>query len=458
VGASSARFVVCGAGIAGVSAAYHLAVRHGAENVVLVEAGAPLSLTSDKSTEAYRNWWPGPDPAMCAFMNRSIDLLEEIAQSTGNRIHLNRRGYLFASAESEKVNWLHDMAKLAEAQGAGSVRVHDAPGDAYVPLSDHGFDRALTGVDLITSESLIRRRFPYLNPGTRVVGHARRAGWLSAQQLGMVMLEAARERGVRLVTGSLIDIATESGRVRGVRLEEAGWVQTLEATHVILAVGPKLKQLAERVGLDLPVFAERHLKISLKDALGVVPRDAPMLIWLDSQLLPWSADERALLAADAATRWLTEPFPAGVHGRPDGSGSSTTLLVLFNYDNRPAEIVLPVPLDEHYGEIALRGFSTMVPALQAYFDKGARPYIDGGYYTKTPENRPLIGPTSIEGLFISGAYSGFGIMAACASGELIARHVLGAELPSYAASFSPARFEDAAYLRRFKDWGDGAQL
>ena len=114
---STSRIVICGAGIAGIAAAYYLAVEHGRRNVVIVEEGHPLSLTSDKSTEAYRNWWPGPDRAMTAFMNRSIDLMEGIARATGNRINLNRRGYLFATADASKVAWLHDMAKTAEAHG-----------------------------------------------------------------------------------------------------------------------------------------------------------------------------------------------------------------------------------------------------------------------------------------------------------------------------------------------------
>ena len=46
--------------MAGVAAAYSLAVEYGHDDIVLVEAAQPLSLTSDKSTEAYRNWWPGP--------------------------------------------------------------------------------------------------------------------------------------------------------------------------------------------------------------------------------------------------------------------------------------------------------------------------------------------------------------------------------------------------------------
>ncbi len=54
----TAEVVICGAGIAGISAAYHLAVRHGVRRVVLVDERAPLSLTSDKSTKAYRIWCP----------------------------------------------------------------------------------------------------------------------------------------------------------------------------------------------------------------------------------------------------------------------------------------------------------------------------------------------------------------------------------------------------------------
>ena len=67
--------IICGAGIAGISAAYYLAVRRGIRDVLLIDERPPLSLTSDKSTECYRNWWPGPDGAMVEVMNHSIDLL-----------------------------------------------------------------------------------------------------------------------------------------------------------------------------------------------------------------------------------------------------------------------------------------------------------------------------------------------------------------------------------------------
>jgi glycine/D-amino acid oxidase-like deaminating enzyme len=102
--------------------------------------------------------------------------------------------------------------------------------------------------------------------------------------------------------------------------------------------------------------------------------------------------------------------------------------------------------------------STMVPALCAYADRGSKPHVDGGYYIKTRENRPLIGPLPLAGVYVSGAFSGFGVMAACAGGELLANHVLERPLPAYAPAFLLSRYRDAQYCRLLEAWGDGGQL
>ena len=69
---SDADVVICGAGIAGAAAAYFLAVEHGQKHVCLVDEGPPLSLTSDKSTECYRNWWPGPGSATVSYTHLTL--------------------------------------------------------------------------------------------------------------------------------------------------------------------------------------------------------------------------------------------------------------------------------------------------------------------------------------------------------------------------------------------------
>jgi glycine/D-amino acid oxidase-like deaminating enzyme len=453
--ANTEKIVICGAGIAGVAAAYQLAVVHGAENVTLVEPGNPLSLTSDKSTEAYRNWWPGPDRAMTAFMDRSIDLIEGIARATDNRINLNRRGYLFATADKDQIPFLQTMAQTAATRGAGATRFHDTASSVYTPSPERGFDFALTGADVITDASLIRRHFPYLAGETIALAHARRAGWLSAQQLGAVMLEAARERGAKLVRGTVVGIEVGE-RVRAVHVERDDGHTSLEATHVVLAAGPMQMTLAQLIGVDLPLYAERHHKVSFADTRNAVPREAPMMIWLDAQHLPWSDEERAALADDEGARWLLEGFPAGVHGRPDGAHAT---LLLFNHHGEAVEPVFPLPdPPPHYAEITLRAMSTMVPALQAYAGKPQRSYVDGGYYMRTRENRPLIGPLPVEGAYVSCGFSGFGVMASCASGELIARHITGGALPDYAPAFALSRYQDADYCALLESWGDGGQL
>ena len=57
---NTAEVVICGAGIAGIAAAYHLAVGRGVRGIVLIDERPPLSLTSDKSTECYRNCGRAP--------------------------------------------------------------------------------------------------------------------------------------------------------------------------------------------------------------------------------------------------------------------------------------------------------------------------------------------------------------------------------------------------------------
>ena len=45
----------------------------------------------------------------------------------------------------------------------------------------------------------------------------------------------------------------------------------------------------------------------------------------------------------------------------------------------------------------LRGMTAMIPGMEAYIGKSPKAFIDGGYYTKTRENRPLIGPLTSRG-------------------------------------------------------------
>ncbi|MCW8984720.1 MAG: FAD-binding oxidoreductase, partial [Thermoanaerobaculales bacterium] len=211
----SADIVICGAGIAGISVAWQLAVKHGMKNVVLVDAWPPMTLTSDKSTEAYRNWWPAPDDAMVRLMNRSIDLLEDMAVTSDNRFLMNRRGYLYATADPARAEAMQASGVLASSYGAGPLRVHagGAGGPDYLPAPADGWEGQPEGADVILDQDLLRATFPFLSPDTVAVLHARRCGWFSGQQLGMLQLEEARAAGVKVIAGRVEWIETSGGRV-----------------------------------------------------------------------------------------------------------------------------------------------------------------------------------------------------------------------------------------------------
>ncbi len=453
----TAHAVICGAGIAGLAAAYQLAVKQGVRDVVLVDERAPLTLTSDKSTECYRNWWPGPGDAMVSLMNRSIDLLEELADESGNIFHLNRRGYLFATADPARISDFKRAAEESAALGAGPVRYHQGPptDPPYVPAPGHGFNGQPSGADIILDPERIRQHFPYLSERTQAVIHARRCGWFSAQQLGMYLLEQAQSHGAKLLRARVTSVDVNGGRVQAVRLSDGSIIAT---PHFVIAAGPHLKAIAKLIGVDLPIFCERHVKVTFNDYLGVVPRNAPLLIWSDPVDLPWSAEERAALAESAETRPLLRTFPTGVHARPEGGADSHILLILWTYDAEPVEPVWPLTFDPHYPEIALRGLAVMIPELKVYFGRAAKPVVDGGYYTKTRENRPLIGPLPVEGAYVIGALSGYGLMAACAAGELLAAHLTHSALPRYAPAFMLERYADPEYQRLLENWSESGQL
>jgi hypothetical protein len=210
-------------------------------------------------------------------------------------------------------------------------------------------------------------------------------------------------------------------------------------------------------GVELPLFSELHLKVAYRDHLGVVPRDAPMIIWSDTQHIDWSEEERAGLAEIGRDDVLGE-MPVFCHGRPEGRGDSPYFLALWEYHQDVLEPVWPLPDDPLYPEVVMRGLSTMVPGLGRYLDRLPESSVDGGYYTKTRENRPLIGPCGPEGFHVVAGLSGFGIMASPAAGDLAAAHIAGETLPAYAGDFLLSRYEDPAYLAEIETGAESGQL
>jgi len=460
---TTADVVICGAGIAGIATAHALAVTHGVHRVLLVDERAPLTLTSDKSTEAYRNWWPGPDDAMVQLVNRSIDLLERWSDASDDRFGLNRRGYLYTTRDANTAERFVADAERATEQGAGVVRTYRSVTEAatYQRSPHRGFRGVPDGADLFLNRDAIRQHFPWLHHDIVAVLHARRCGWFSGQQLGMYLLDEAKAAGVQLVSGRVERVLQESGGVEAVEVVcTDGTTMRIVTPVFVNAAGPYAAQVGALAGAELPLFSEAHYKIAIEDSAGVIDRDTGLVILDDPQSLEWSDEEREELAADASTRWLTEPMPAGIHLRPEGYGASRTVLMLWDYHSahRFSAPEFPMPDDALYPELVLRGMTSLAPGLATYLERLPHAYVDGGYYTKTAENRPLVGPSGVGGAFVCAGFSGFGLMAAPACGELLAAQIVGAARPAYERAFLPTRYDDPAYVAQLANWGSTGQL
>ena len=397
---------VIGAGVAGIATAYYLCLEQGKTSVVMIDPRQPMSYTSAQSGDNYRNWWP--HPVMTAFTNDSIDELDRLARDSKNVFNMTRGGYVLASRKEPD-------------------REDQASGDA------------------------IARDYPWLSEEIRCVTHIRRGGDISAQQLGMYMLEKIRERGGRLLRGAVTSIG--AGRRFQLQIDTG---ITVEAEQIVNATGPFTNHVAGMLGETLPVTNLFQQKVAFEDRLGAIRRDMPFSIDLDAKTLSWTDEERELLADDPDLAWLIETMPGGTHCRPDGGPGGKWVKLGWAYNEQtsePREDLANEPLaDPQFPEIVMRGAAAFIPALKPYIDQPPPRYSHyGGYYTMTEENWPLIGPMATDGAFMVAALSGFGSMSACAAGKLCATWMTTNKLPDYATALSTARYDNEVLMQELRN-------
>jgi glycine/D-amino acid oxidase-like deaminating enzyme len=444
---------IIGAGSIGIAVAYCLAKR-GITDLVLIDQGQPMAFTSAQSGENYRNWWT--HPLMVQLANRSTRLMEDIANESGNRLNMTRRGYVLATRNDESA-LIADLRYSLGAAFEQEVRVHESRvAPSYQRPDSSDWTTAPSGFDLLTNPELIHALYPNYDPEVQTILHARQAGDISGQQMGTHMLDHLRSYGARRVHGRVADIKIEAEGGFTILIKGSSDVGPLRATKVINCAGPFAAEVALMLDEDLPLFNVVQQKIAFEDVLKVIPRRMPFSIDLDGQVIQWTEEERALLASEPETAWLTQAMPGAIHCRPDGGDAGTWLRLGWAYNEKPQAASWEIPLDDRFPEIVLRGASRLNPGLKAYFGRltrGMRHY--GGWYTRTEDNWPLVGPMGPHGAFMCVGLSGFGTMMACAVGELTAAWVTDAPLPDYAASFSKQRLEDPSIVPDISAVGAG---
>ena len=451
------EIAVIGMGVVGIATAYYLCKKYHRQSVLLIDPRDPMTYTTAQSGDNYRNWWPSQ--LMTQFSNDSISLMQQLAHESSNYLQIKQRGYALATRRKN----IGDLVAVLESNFNTSnelIRMHtSASGSAYPDPWSEDWASSIDGVDVIANKALIRETFPSFASDVENVIHIRRAGDFSSQQMGQYMLQQIKPVGCTRLKGQLKSV--EKNQSYRLEVETDDGTVYLNAEKLVNAAGPYVGEVAAMLGCDLPVENIFHQKLAFEDQLGAVPRNMPFSIDIDETTLSWSSEERSMLEEDPNLNWLSQPIVGGIHCRPEGSGRWLKLGWAYNrtpsLPNNQQQLIEDPSFNPNFPEIVLRGASKLNPSLMPYIDTLPKKHVhDGGYYTMTKENWPLVGPLDGSGAYVVGALSGFGCMAACAAGSLCADWVCDGEKPDYASALSPQRYADAdlmAELGRSTDVG-----
>ena len=409
----TADVVIAGAGIAGIATAWQLSER-GVTDVVLVDPRPPLSVTSDKTGANYRDWWPSAP--MVALTRRSIELMRDLVKS-GAPFTMNRRGYLYLSTRPDFAGLAPQLLEPYRDAGLGPMRLHRHSRAAdYQPPARNGL-AGPDGADVLLDPDFIRQTFPHLSPDVTGAVHARNAGTIDTVALGACLLERATQRGARLVTGEVDGIRLGGGCVSAVTIACGTERQEIATRRFLNAAGPFAKRMAELMDSSLPIVNVLQQKVAFADPRGAIPPESPFTICLD----PLGG------------------LPAGLHLKSDSSDGRPVIKLGCAFNQEPEEPQWDPGRTADFAARVFRAAAELVPAISAY--AGQEPVAhEAGYYTRTPDDLPLIGPMDIEGAFVTGGFAGYGAMVACAAGEIAASWMVEGSAPGWTSAFRPDRF------------------
>ena len=408
---------ICGAGIAGVACAYYLSQKNNQHDIVVIDKLAPLSLTTSKSGENFREYWP--QPCMNEFISHSIDLMEQLLNEHPGEFTMSYFGYDFVSHNKGSQIFPVDP-NLQE--------------DVFSVLSD---------------QTQIHIQKPYLDKAIEQVIHLNRGGAIDVYAMGSLMFKLARDNGVKFIQSEISNIEKFDEAYR-IHLNSD---QSLVTQQLVICAGPFTTNLANFLDIELPIYSVPQRKFVIPDPGNVIPRDMPFTIYADRQRLEWTDEELELIEDDKQFAHLLKEFPAGIHIKPEGQNQIKLGWAFNTAQEKPQ---WEVDIDPNFADIVIRGATRFIPGLGQYINNIPTPVVQfAGYYTRTQENLPVIGRLD-DNLFIVSALAGYGTMAASAAGQLCSEHIYQSDLPSYSKYFEPQRWQDIELMNEIsKIQGDG---
>jgi glycine/D-amino acid oxidase-like deaminating enzyme/glycine cleavage system aminomethyltransferase T len=387
-----ARVVVIGGGIAGCSAAYHLAAL-GLTDVLLLERASLSSGTTWHSTgsmETYRD-----NPLIFEMVRYTVNSFPGLQSESGQQLGWRNLGRVMYTDRESRFEVFRTLPELGRARGIE--------------------------IELLSARG-VGERLPIIDPSGLVGGvWIPSDGCVNPTDVVMAYAMAARVRGVRIREQVRIqEIIVKNGAVRGVVTDRG----TVGCDTVVVAAGRWSSAITSTCGVRLPLYALEHQYI-ITEAIPGLDRKLPLLLSYDDQL--YGREEVGGLIIGS---FDDNAVPVS---SPNTTESSAFALLNERWEQF-----------EPYMKTALRRFPVLATA-------GIKMLLNGPE-SFTPDGEMLLGPVpGVDGLYSVCGFNSTGIALSPAAGKFIAEWIVEGEASADVAQLDVRRFApqqtSEAYMR-----------
>jgi sarcosine oxidase subunit beta len=274
-------------------------------------------------------------------------------------------------------------------------------------------DAEKQGGELLTPAELATR-VPDFNTEAVTAGYVMPNAHTDPHSLTMALVSDCGDAGVQLRDGEPVQDLSKDGSEFVVETDS----NTYETDVLVNATGSWSKQVAAKLDVSIPLLART------------------------SQIAIFESDERVQLPGFACP-------DLNIYGRQElngeilvGGGSSTTVDDLDSFSTKARESFIQEVAD------SLPKLSNALADARLQNSWAGRP-------SATPDRRPLIGETHLDGFYVCAGFNGSGVSQAPFAGRLLSDLVVGRESQFDPEPFDPKQYdgtEDIELLGSSTDW------
>ena len=387
---ASARVVIVGGGIVGVSVAYHL-TQLGWRDVVLLEQGSLSCGTTWHAAGLVGQLRSSSN--FTRLIRYSADLYSRLEAETGQSTGWKRCGSVSVARTAERMVQLKRNAAMANAYGV----------EAHVI----GLDEAAARYPLMSVDDLVGAVWipgdGKANPAdiTQALARGARAG-------GARLMEGVKVIGVDVVNGAVAGVETSAGPI---------------ATEILVnCAGMWARELGRMSGVTIPLHACEHMYIVTQPIAGVKP-DLPVLRDPDGHI--YVKEEVGGILMGGFDPWAK---PWGAAGIPEGFAFGTLKEDWDKFD------------------ILMRNALVRLPALET---AEVRTFLNGPE-SFTPDNYFILGEApEVRRYYVGAGFCSGGIAAAGGAGKALAEWIVEDRAPMDLWPADVRRFAPLHGNRRF---------